>query len=116
MATAAIPVVTSVVCESWRQGEPLRGFYVRETAKTRGTQRRIEGLLEEGDRVALLEDTMTTGRSTMTAVEAVRADGGIIDRVITVVDRQQGSNTLFADAGISFEALFTLELITGTAS
>ena len=116
MATAAIPVVTSVVCESWRQGEPLRGFYVRETAKTRGTQRRIEGLLEEGDRVALLEDTMTTGRSTMTAVEAVRSEGGIIDRVITVVDRQQGGSALFADAGIPFEALITLDLITGTAS
>ena len=111
MATAAIPVVTSVICESWRAGSPLRGFYVRDAAKTRGTQRRIEGLLEEGDRVALLEDTMTTGRSTMAAVEAVRAEGVVVERVITVVDRQQGGGALFAGAGIPFEALFTLERI-----
>lgn len=116
MATAAIPVVTSVICQSWHSGMPLRGFYVREKAKTRGTGRRIEGLLEQGDRVALLEDTMTTGRSTMAAVEAVRHAGSIVDRVITVVDRLQGGSSLFADAGIPFEALFTLDRITGTTS
>ena len=112
MATAAIPVVTAVVCESQRRTAPLRGFYVRDKAKTRGTQRRIEGLLEDGDRVALLEDTMTTGQSTMAAVEAVHEAGGRVVRVITVVDRLKGGAALFADSGISFEALFTLDGIT----
>ncbi|MCE2519991.1 MAG: orotate phosphoribosyltransferase [Alphaproteobacteria bacterium] len=113
MATAAIPVVTAVVCESQRRSVPVRGFYVRDKAKTRGTQRRIEGLLEEGDKVVLLEDTMTTGQSTMAAVEAVREAGATVVRVITVVDRLRGGAALFADSGISFEALFTLDGITG---
>ncbi len=115
MATAAIPLVASVLCESFRSSAPLRGFYVREKAKTRGTQRRIEGLLEAGDPVALLEDTMTTGRSTMAAVEAVRDAGATVEHVITVVDRGQGGGALFEAAGIPFEALFTLGEVTGRA-
>lgn len=113
MATAAIPVVAAVVCESQRRNAPVRGFYVRDKAKTRGTQRRIEGLLEEGDKVALLEDTMTTGQSTMAAVEAVCEAGATVVRVITVVDRLRGGAALFAQSGISFEALFSLDGITG---
>ncbi|MBC6440984.1 MAG: orotate phosphoribosyltransferase [Rhodospirillales bacterium] len=113
MATAAIPVVTSVVIASHSADAPLRGFYVRERAKTRGTQRQIEGQMQQGDRIALLEDTITSGRSTMTAVEAVRAEGGIVDRVITVVDRQQGGRELYAAENISFDALVTLTDITG---
>ena len=88
---------------------PLRGFYVRSEAKTRGTQRRIEGQMRAGDRVALLEDTMTSGRATMSAVDAVAAEGGAVERVIAVVDRQQGGAALYAARGIAFEALFTLD-------
>lgn len=113
MATAAIPVVTAVVMASAAGDNPLRGFYVRDKAKTRGTQRQIEGQMQAGDRVALLEDTMTSGCSTMTAVEAVRAGGGEVAQVITVVDREQGSADLYAAEGIPFTALVTLGDITG---
>ncbi len=113
MATAAIPVVTAVVMASAGGDHPLRGFYVRDKAKTRGTQRQIEGQLQAGDKVALLEDTMTTGGSTMTAVEAVRAEGCEVARVLTVVDRQKGGAELYAEAGIPFETLVTLDDITG---
>ena len=109
MATAAIPVVSAVVMASAEGDRPIRGFYVRDKAKTRGTQRRIEGQLEPGDTVALLEDTMTTGGSTMTAVEAVRDAGCTVAQVITVVDRQQGGADLYRDAGIPFDALVTLD-------
>jgi orotate phosphoribosyltransferase len=113
MATAAIPPVACVVLRSQERGTPLRGFYVRDKAKTRGTQRQIEGQLDKGDRVVLIEDTMTSGRSTMTAVEAVRAEGSTVAKVITVVDRQQGGAELYAAEGIPFEALVTLSDITG---
>ncbi|MEM7119956.1 MAG: orotate phosphoribosyltransferase [Pseudomonadota bacterium] len=109
MATAAIPVVSAVVMASAESDHPIRGFYVRDKAKTRGTQRQIEGQLETGDTVALLEDTMTTGGSTMTAVEAVREAGSTVAQVITVVDRQQGGADLYRDAGIPFDALITLD-------
>ena len=97
---------------SQEKGAPLRGFYVRDKAKTRGTQRQIEGQLEAGDRVVLIEDTMTSGRSTMAAVEAVRAEGCSVAKVITVVDRQQGGADLYKAEGIPFEALVTLSDIT----
>ena len=113
MATAAIPPVACVVLRSQERGAPLRGFYVRDKAKTRGTQRQIEGQLEAGDRVVLIEDTMTSGRSTMAAVEAVRAEGCTVAKVITVVDRQQGGAELYAAQGIPFEALVRLSDITG---
>ena len=113
MATAAIPVVTAVVMASAAGKHPLRGFYVRDKAKTRGTQRQIEGQMQKGDRVVLLEDTMTTGGSTMTAVEAVRAEGGEVAGVITVVDRLKGGRELYESAGIPFHALVTLDEITG---
>ena len=112
MATAAIPVVTAVVMASASGDKPLRGFYVRDKAKTRGTQRQIEGQLQKGDRVILLEDTMTTGGSTMTAVEAVRAEGGEVAGVITVVDRLKGGRELYAAENIPFHALVTLDEIT----
>jgi len=113
MATAAIPPVACLVLRSQERGRPLRGFYVRDKAKTRGTQRQIEGQLVGGDRVVLIEDTMTSGRSTMAAVEAVRAEGSTVVKVITVVDRQQGGAALYAAEGIPFEALVTLADITG---
>ena len=74
--------------------------------------RQIEGQLEAGDRVVLIEDTMTSGRSTMAAVEAVRAEGCSVAKVITVVDRQQGGADLYNAEGIPFEVLVTLSDIT----
>ncbi len=113
MATAAIPVVTAAVVASAATASPLRGFYVRAEAKTHGARRRIEGQMRPGDRVALLEDTMTSGRSTMAAVEAVRAGGAEVDRVVAVVDRGQGGAALYAAEGIPFEALVALDDIAG---
>ena len=113
MATAAIPLVACLVLRSREKGRPMRGFYVRDKAKTRGTQRQIEGQLQAGEPVVLIEDTMTSGRSTMTAVEAVRAEGCRVEKVFTVVDRQQGGAELYAAEGIAFEALVRLSDITG---
>lgn len=109
MATAAIPVVTAAVIASAATASPLRGFYVRDEAKTHGAQRRIEGQMRSGDRVALLEDTMTSGRSTMAAVAAVRAEGAAVERVLAVVDRQRGGAELYAAEGVAFDALVTLD-------
>ena len=68
--------------------------------------------MQKGDRVILLEDTMTTGGSTMTAVEAVRAEGGDVAGVITVVDRLKGGRELYENASIPFHAMVTLDEIT----
>jgi orotate phosphoribosyltransferase len=106
----AVPLVACVCLASY-PGRPVRGFFVRKQAKDHGTRSLVEGLAEgetlEGKRIAMLEDVTTTGGSTIRAIEALRAEGGIVDRVITVVDRLEGAAETFKAAGIPFTALLT---------
>ena len=67
----------------------------------------LEGETLRGKRVVILEDVTTTGGSSMKAIEAVRAEGAIIERVIVVVDRLEGAAETFKAAGIPFQALLT---------
>ena len=74
-------------------GDPptlLHGFLVRKTEKTHGTGRRIEGFLEPGARVVIVDDVCTTGGSTITAIEAARDAGMRVVGVFCLVDREQG--------------------------
>lgn len=68
----------------------VRAFTVRKQAKTHGTGQRIEGPFQSTDRVAVVEDVITTGGSALQAVEAVRAAGGTVVGVLAVVDREEG--------------------------
>jgi orotate phosphoribosyltransferase len=68
----------------------LHGFLVRKAEKTHGTGRRVEGFLEEGAPVVIVDDVWTTGGSTITAIEAVREAGMKIVGVLCLVDRGQG--------------------------
>src|SRR5918999_1400506 len=71
-------------------GAPVRAFTVRKEAKTHGTGRLIEGPFRSGDRVAVVEDVITTGSSALQAVEAVRAAGGVVAGILALVDREEG--------------------------
>ncbi len=88
-------------------GSPLLGFFVRKETKKHGLGRRIEGAFAPGQSVALLEDTTTTGGSTLEAVDAVQAEGGKVARVLCLVDRGEGAAEAFAARGLSLEPLFT---------
>ena len=66
-------------------------LYVRKEQKKHGRERRIEGLLQPGDRVVILDDVVTTGKSLLEAAEAIRAEGGIVDDAVVLLDRQQGT-------------------------
>jgi orotate phosphoribosyltransferase len=107
----AVPLATAVAAMSHAAGHPLGAFFVRKQAKEHGARKLIEGLAPgetlEGKRVAILEDVTTTGGSSMKAIEAVRADGAIVDRVIVVVDRLEGAAENFRAVGIPFAALLT---------
>ncbi|MCS6975381.1 MAG: phosphoribosyltransferase family protein, partial [Gemmatales bacterium] len=89
-------------------GRKLEGFCVRKEAKSHGTQKRIEGRLEPGFRVAIVEDVMTTGGSVLTAIEAVRQAGAEIVGVICLLDRLQGARERIEGMGLRFEPLFTI--------
>jgi orotate phosphoribosyltransferase len=109
MAVGAVPLVAAVLAAAARRdpASPLLGFFVRKEAKTHGLGRRIEGGFAAGQRVALLEDTVTTGGSTLEALAAVEAEGAVVARVLCLVDRGEGGAARFAERGIALEALFT---------
>lgn len=111
MAVGAVPLVSAVLAAAAARdaNTALVGFFVRKEAKKHGLGRRIEGAFAAGHRVALLEDTVTTGGSTLEALDAVIAEGGKVERVLCLVDRGEGAAAAFAERGIELEALFTRE-------
>jgi orotate phosphoribosyltransferase len=110
MVVAAVPVVAAVLSaaegahDRWRE---LVGFFVRKEAKAHGLGKRIEGAFRPGQTVALVEDTMTTGGSTLEALAAVEAAGGGVARVLCLVDRGEGAAEAFARRGLVLETLYT---------
>lgn len=86
-------------------GLPL--LLVRKAAKEYGTTRRIEGRFEAGERIALIEDIVTSGGAAIQAAEALRASGLVVDDLFCVVDRQEGGVEAAAEAGLTLRALFT---------
>jgi orotate phosphoribosyltransferase len=90
------------------RGTPIRGFMVRKEAKGHGTQQFIEGPVEPGDRVAIVEDVITTGGSALKAIERAEAFGLHVTKVIGIIDRLEGGSQAFVDRGYLFESLFTI--------
>ena len=109
----AVPIVSVVSPASYLLGAPLPAFFVRKKTKEHGTQALIEGLPPgeslDGKSVIIAEDVTTTGGSSLKAVETVRAAGGSIALVITLVDRQEGAVEAFGAKEIPFKALFNAE-------
>jgi orotate phosphoribosyltransferase len=106
LETGAIPIVAALCARSW-PARPIKGFFVRKENKGHGTDKRIDGLLERGSNVILFEDVTTTGGSAMQAVDQARQFGCTIVKVVSVVDRLEGAQENFRQAGIRFESLFT---------
>ncbi|NRA07152.1 MAG: orotate phosphoribosyltransferase [Myxococcales bacterium] len=109
MAVGAVPLISAVLAAAAARdpATPLLGFFVRKEAKQHGLGRRIEGGFREGQSVALLEDTVTTGGSTLEALDAVQQAGGKVVRVLCLVDRGEGALQAFRERGIELEALYS---------
>lgn len=109
-ATAAIPPTCAALAVPAGQG--LVGFFVRGERKQHGMQRWVEGAVEPGARCLVVEDTVTTGGSTASAVERIREEGLEIAGVLSVVDRLAGGGeTIEAAAGAPYRALITIDEI-----
>jgi orotate phosphoribosyltransferase len=107
-ATAAIPPACAAIAAP--EGEGLVGFFVRGQRKEHGLQRWVEGPVQPGDRVLVIEDTVTTGSSTATAIERIREEGLEVAGVVAVVDRLAGgSERIEAAADASYRALVTID-------
>lgn len=109
MAVGAVPLVSAILGAAARRdpAKSLLGFFVRKEAKAYGLRRRIEGAFASGQTVALVDDTMTTGASTLQALEAVEADGGKVARVLCLADRGEGASEAFRKRGLDLEAIFS---------
>jgi orotate phosphoribosyltransferase len=109
MAVGAVPLVSAILSASAHHdaNTPLLGFFVRKEPKKHGKGQQIEGAFKSGMSVALVEDTTTTGGSTLEALEIVQAAGGKVARVLCLVDRGEGAAEAFAARGVALEALFT---------
>jgi orotate phosphoribosyltransferase len=104
---AAIPLACAAI--SVPEGENLVGFFVRKERKEHGLQRWVEGGAEPGDRVLVVEDTVTTGGSTVSAIERIRDEGFEIAGVLSLVDRLSGGGeAIAAAAGAPYVALTTI--------
>src|SRR6516165_4247723 len=86
---------------------PISGFYVREEIKNHGTQKLIEGFLDNDADVVIFDDVTTSGSSAMKAVDAVQKRGCRVLRVITIVDRLEGAAERFRSQGLDFLSLYT---------
>jgi len=80
-------------------------FYVRKEAKLHGRQRRIEGIIMPGDRILLLDDLVTTGKSLITTAKAIRAEGGVVNDAVVLLDREEGGMERLEKEGLKLHAL-----------
>lgn len=105
LAGVALGAVPLAAATSVAAGRPY--VIVRKAAKSHGTGNRIEGSLDDDQRVVVLEDITTTGQSALDAVQALRAAGAVVDRVLVVVDREEGARELLAEHGVELDPLVT---------
>jgi orotate phosphoribosyltransferase len=109
LTLGADPIVTATSVAALYEGRSLTPLIVRKEAKGHGTQAYIEGpTLPEGSSVVVLEDVVTTGKSAMQAVERLRGAGYKVDRIVTLIDRQQGGAEFYASQGLAFDTVFTI--------
>ena len=105
---AAIPLACAAIAVPG--GEDLVGFFVRKERKAHGLQRWVEGPVEAGTRCLVVEDTVTTGGSTVSAIERMREEGLEVAAAVCVVDRLAGGGEAIAEAaGAPFRALVTID-------
>jgi orotate phosphoribosyltransferase len=112
LAGVALGAVPLVAVTSVETGLPY--VVVRKETKEYGTGNRIEGCLDDGEEVVVVEDVATTGTSAAEAVEALREAGAEVRRVLVVVDREEGARETLAGSGVELEALLTAsDLLAG---
>ena len=110
LTLGADPLVSGVAQAAALAGQALDALIVRKEAKGHGTGAWLEGPLPEaGSRITVLEDVVTTGGSSLKAVKQLREAGYLVERVVTIVDRQEGGLAAMQEAGLELRSLFQLD-------
>jgi len=108
MAIGADPITAAILTLAGTRKLALRGVMVRKEAKQHGTGKFVEGPFEEGESLAIVEDVVTTGSSSLLAIERCEAVGLKVKRVLAIIDRLEGGREAFAAKGYELTTLFTV--------
>ncbi len=105
----AVPLTTAAVFAYCLHGRDMEGFWVRNKAKEHGTKKMIEGRVQPGFRVVVLEDVVTRGESAIKAVKEVEAFGCKVVMILSLVDRLSGAREYFKTCGVeNYRSIFTI--------
>ncbi len=108
LEVGAIPMATALAQRFHQEERTLEGFFVRKQAKAHGSQELVEGVLQPGWRVAVLDDVLTTGGSVQQAITAIEKVGAQVAAVVCIVDRLEGARELLAPR-YDYRSIFTIE-------
>jgi len=109
LTLGADPIADAVAYTSYLKEKPIEAFVVRKTPKAHGTMQWIEGNITKGDRVVIVDDVITTGKSTVEAITRSKETGLEIVKVITLIDRQEGGREAIETMGYNLESIITRE-------
>ena len=107
LTLGADPIANALSLISYQRGKPIKSFIIRKDVKGHGTKSAVEGDVRPGEKVAIIDDVITTGGSTLTAIERAREAGLIIERVVTLVDREEGGRENILRQVARVDAVYT---------
>jgi orotate phosphoribosyltransferase len=105
IAGAELGAVALAAVTSMATGKPF--VIIRNQKKDYGTSKLVEGTLKEGERVLIVEDVLTTGGQVLEAAKTLEAAGAKVERIVAVIDREEGARQNIESAGYKYESLFT---------
>lgn len=114
LTLGADPIIGAMLALAGMEDLELKGLIVRKQAKSHGTQSLVEGPAEKGDRVVVIEDVVTTGGSSMKAIDEIRKLGCTVSRVLALVDREQGGAENLKEIGCRLESVFSIQELLRT--
>jgi orotate phosphoribosyltransferase len=113
LTLGADPIADAVAYTSFLKGSSIEAFVVRKTAKSHGTMQWIDGNIGAGDRVVIVDDVITTGKSTIEAINKAHEAGLEIIKVIALIDRQEGGRENIESIGYKVESVITRDEVMG---
>lgn len=113
MGADPVALTTSMYSHLTGEGEPVPAFSVRKAAKDHGRKKLVEGNFKAGDVVAVVDDVITTGGSTIKAIEQVEVEGGKVAFVLVLLDRDEGGRANIEARGVKVFSAFTRKTLLG---
>jgi len=107
LTLGADPIAYAIAYTSFLKGNPIEAFIVRKTPKSHGTMQLIEGNVKKGDRVVIVDDVITTGKSTIEAITKAKEEGLEVVKVIAFIDRQEGGREAIEALGYKVDSVIT---------